>query len=249
MAKVSIWTHKRIKTTTRANAIKRDFEELHVRTCSNLYSLNLPIILLYLNQKEPEMWVKKQKSRNHFPIRQTYFQLLVFEFSHAKETIKQLKTKLTEKVNHGSPNIVQDLTTQPDQNCTGSGEIVQVRIKGVWQQIQATTMPSRAPPRTCDGVWPRSSLSFLLLMGCPWNKSATIILRTCIASVTKLVAKVRPQASYDRSLWERKSSPYMQVSVKSLVRQEHPGGKLKWANWNCQSKGIKNCNIVLPKPR
>lgn len=41
-------------------------------------------------------------------------------------------------------------------------------------------MPNRAPARTCDGVWPSSSFSFLLLMGCPSNKSSTIRLRTCI---------------------------------------------------------------------
>lgn len=47
-----------------------------------------------------------------------------------------------------------------------------------WQK-QATATPSKAPARTWDGVWPRSSLSFLLLMGCPWNRSSTITFRTC----------------------------------------------------------------------
>lgn len=58
--------------------------------------------------------------------------------------------------------------------------IHQIGNRQTWQHSQATRMPRRAPAKTWDGVWPRSSFSFRWLSGCPWNNTFTIRFRTYI---------------------------------------------------------------------
>lgn len=107
---------------------------------------------------------------------------------------------------------------------------VQHGIMEPWQKNQATAMPSRAPPRTCDGVWPSSSFSFLLLIGCPWNKSSTIRLRTCIHPFAKYFStnlsqqcqqKHKPVKTYilDQEIRNLNSHPYTLLNSKNLSQQ------------------------------